>query len=212
MKTHSTRIAAPAVLVTAVAAAFPAASLRAQETPPVPEPRLIAQAVLALPEALREGAEVRKRTPDGLMLLRRGTNHMICLTDEPGDGRFAVACYHDSLEPFMAYGRKLSAEGLGGMERQEARWQAVEAGEIAVPEHAAMVYNLGVRDADATTVDPDTLDVETAGRLQALYMPYATPESTGLPTQPAGGGPWLMWPGKPSAHVMISIPPKGGGG
>jgi len=37
-----------------------------------------------------------------------------------------------------------------------------------------------------------------------IYTPGATPESTGLPTTPGPGAPWLMFPGTPGAHIMIS--------
>lgn len=212
MRNGAKLTAALAVCVTAVGTAPLAAQEAPEEPPPVADDRLADQAVLALPEALRDGAEVRKRTPDGLVTIRKGGGAMICLTDDPGDDRFHVACYHESLEPFMAMGRELAARGLEGMERQEARWEAVEEGEVPMPDDAAMVYNLALPDADATSVDPDTVEVEEASRLQALYMPYATAESTGLPSEPSAGGPWLMFPGRPSAHVMISIPPEGGGG
>jgi hypothetical protein len=26
-----------------------------------------------------------------------------------------------------------------------------------------------------------------------------------LPTDPAGGGPWVMWPGTPYAHIMVPV-------
>ena len=169
---------------------------------------LVATAVLAAPEEHRGGAEVRARDAAGeLVVLREGTNHLICLADEPGDG-FRAACYHESLEPFMARGRELQAEGVTGNERQERRWAEAEAGELVMPAQAAMVYNLGFPEED---IDPATADPATGGRLHAVYMPGATPESTGLPTQP-GPEPWLMFPGTPSAHVMIAIPPRSGEG
>jgi hypothetical protein len=41
-----------------------------------------------------------------------------------------------------------------------------------------------------------------------IYVPWATVESTGLPSQPLSpGSPWLMYPGTAGAHIMIS-PPK----
>ena len=40
--------------------------------------------------------------------------------------------------------------------------------------------------------------------LYVIYMPYATSASTGIPTKPAPGAPWLMLPGTPKAHVMLS--------
>ena len=42
-----------------------------------------------------------------------------------------------------------------------------------------------------------------------IYVPFATGESTGLATRPAGPGvPWLMDPGTAGAHIMISPPPR----
>ncbi|MFW6206553.1 MAG: hypothetical protein ACOC5J_01315 [Gemmatimonadota bacterium] len=190
-------------------------SLQAQEDP---ESRLhddrewlISAAVLALPSELRDGAEVRVRTdgPD-LRTIREGDNSMICLADEPGGG-FHVACYHESLEPFMRRGRELSAQGLEESERQRARWEDIEAGELSMPDHPTMVYNLTF---DTEAIDPDTTDWRDGARLHATYIPYATPEQTGLTTESNPVEPWLMWPGEPSAHIMMVIPPRtapGGG-
>lgn len=165
---------------------------------------LVETAVLAAPAPLRAEAEVRGWTEDDrLVTLREGSNGLICLADRPGDGELAVACYHAGLEPFMERGRELRREGVEGMERQEARWREVEAGELAMPV-AGMVYNLGYGGED---IDPATFDPATAFRLHALYMRDATTESTGISSEP-GDGPWLMFPGKPSAHIMIGIPPK----
>lgn len=170
---------------------------------------LVASAVLALPEGLRAGAEVRAWQGDGsLREVRAGSNGMICLADRPGDG-FSAACYHDSLEPFMARGRELTDAGVEGMQRHEARWREARAGTLAMPEGAAMVYNIRF---ESEAIDPSTADPADGGRLHAVYIPYATQESTGLPAEPtAGSAPWLMWPGEPSAHVMIMLPPRGDG-
>lgn len=165
---------------------------------------LVASAVLAAPEPLREGAEVRGWTADDrLVTLREGSNGIICLADRPDEEGFAAACYHESLEPFMARGRELSRQGVTGPERNRTRWEEIEAGTLSMPE-AAMVYNLRFADQE---FDPATTDPATGGRLHALYMPGATAESTGLPAQP-GEGPWLMLPGTPQAHVMIGLPAR----
>lgn len=169
---------------------------------------MVASAVLAAPAELRDGAEVRGWTADGYVVtLREGSNELICLADRPGDGEFGAACYHVGLEPFMERGRELLREGVRGMERNRARWDEIEAGTLPMPE-AAMVYNISHGTED---FDPATLDPATAMRLHALYMPGATTASTGVGTQP-GDGPWLMFAGSPSAHLMIGIPPKGGDG
>ncbi|MEZ5313622.1 MAG: hypothetical protein R2862_08215 [Thermoanaerobaculia bacterium] len=104
-----------------VAAALFAAALGAQE-PPAPAkaaPTLaapevqIAAALQAAPEDRRAGATVLGYTaldPASVVsVLRQGTNDLVCLADDPRDDRFSVACYHESLEPFMRRGRELAA-------------------------------------------------------------------------------------------------------
>jgi hypothetical protein len=40
-----------------------------------------------------------------------------------------------------------------------------------------------------------------------IYIPFATPESTGIPLKPlTPGGPWIMNPGTHRAHIMINPP------
>jgi hypothetical protein len=166
---------------------------------------VIAAAPLAAPAPLREGAEVRAWTEDGqLVVLRPGTNGLVCLGPRPGAEGFMVACYHDSLEPFMARGRALLREGVEGRERDEIRWREIDEGSLAMPA-AAMVYNLGLPSAD---FDPATVDPATGRRLHALYLRGARAEELGVPARPTEGLPWLMFDGTPSAHLMISIPPR----
>ncbi|MBR9989783.1 MAG: hypothetical protein KFH98_08520 [Gemmatimonadetes bacterium] len=165
---------------------------------------LIAAAVLAAPAPLRDGAEVRAWTADGeLRLLRAGTNGLICLAGRPDETGFAASCYHASLEPFMGRGRELIREGIEGARRNEIRWREIEDGTIPMPA-MAMVYNFRYPVAD---FDPATTDPATGTRLHALYIPGATTESTGVSALPSDE-PWLMLPGTPSAHVMISLPRK----
>jgi hypothetical protein len=165
---------------------------------------LIAAAVLAAPANLREGAEVRAWNADGeLAVLRPGANELVCLAGRPDEAGFSSACYHSSLEPFMARGRELVSQGVEGARRDEIRWQEIAAGTLPMPA-MAMVYNFRL---PTTEFDPAAVDVTTATRLHALYIPGATTESTGLSAIP-GLDPWLMLPGTPSAHVMIALPPR----
>ncbi len=159
----------------------------------------IGQAVLAAPASLREGATVLgyggdERPADALTVLRGGTNALICLADDPAVDGFHVACYHRSLDEFMVLGRRLRAEGKGRSEIMEARYSALEAGSLVMPERAAL-YSLT---ADDVSDDPDG-----ARRLAVVYVPGATPEELGLPARPDGDAPWLMLPGTPWAHIMI---------
>lgn len=164
---------------------------------------LIASAVLAAPAPLRDGAEVRGWTAGELVILRPGTNGIICLADRPDTDGFAAACYHAGLEPFMARGRELTRQGVQGARRDQIRWEEIEAGTLSMPD-VAMVYNLRFPTKD---FDPATIDPATGSRLHALYIPGATTDSTGVSALPSDE-PWLMLPGTPSAHVMIALPRK----
>lgn len=163
------------------------------------------EALLAAPESLRDEATVlgyggSPRAEDVLTVVREGTNDLLCIADDPAREGFHVACYHASLDPYMRLGRTLRADGLGRSEVMEARYAALEAGEFSMPA-AAAVYSLS---ADSPP-DPATgSEAEGLRRLTAVYVPDATVEGTGLPGRPSGGGPWLMLPGTPWAHIMIS--------
>src|SRR5688572_15143318 len=75
----------------------------------------VAAAVAAAPAELRDGAGVLGYHEKGkLVTLREGKNDMVCLAPDPARADFHVACYHKALEPFMARGRSLRAEGVKG--------------------------------------------------------------------------------------------------
>ena len=161
----------------------------------------ISGAVSAAPESLRAGATVLGYTNyHKLVTLRQGTNALICLADDPSEAMWHVACYHRDLEPFMALGRELRNQGRTRAEIDSLRLAAVEAGTIKMPNHPTALFSLFGR---GDSVDAATGVAKGAVPLYVIYIPYATGESTGLPTQPSGG-PWLMFPGKPWAHIMIS--------
>lgn len=171
----------------------------AEVAPPADQ---IASAILAAPKDRRSGAAVLGYNGKGeVVSLRKGTNDLICLADDPAEKAFSVACYHKDLEPFMARGRELASQ-FKGKERHEVRWKEVQEGKVSMPREARMLYVLtgsGYDAAKAEVTDPYLRWV--------VYVPYATPESTGLSTTP-GPGPWLMYPGTPGAHIMISPPKK----
>ena len=175
-----------------------APALAAQVPPPEAQ---IAGAVSAAPEAMRAGAEVLGyRNFHRLETLRPGTNEMICLADNPAEARWAVACYHKDLEPFMRRGRELKDAGISRGAEDSVRQAEIQAGTLKMPDGPRMLYNLY---APADSVDAATGLARSPASLQVIYVPYATPESTGLSARPGGGLPWLMHPGKPWAHIMI---------
>jgi hypothetical protein len=175
----------------------------AAPTPAVlPAESQIAAAVQAAPEDRRMGATVLGYDASGaLVTLRPGTNDIVCLADDPKDAAFSVACYHKDLEPFMARGRELAGKGVTGKEREETRWKEIESGAIKMPREPRTLHVLTGSGFDAATGT-----VASAYLRWVIYTPFATPETTGLPIRPVEGGPWLMFPGTPTAHIMISPP------
>jgi hypothetical protein len=168
----------------------------------------IAAAVLAAPADRRDGAAVLGYDASGkLTSLRKGTNDMICLADNPAEDGFETACYHVSLEPFMARGRALTAAGVTGQERSETRLREIEAGTLKMSDKPAMLYIL-----TGDSFDPASGTVAGEYRRSVMYLPFATAESTGLSTSASSTDPWIMFPGTAGAHIMITPPRKKSGG
>ena len=182
---------------------FAAAGDTGSATAQTPAAEQVAGAVLAAPESLREGATVlgyggEAREDDPLTTLRRGDNGIVCLADDPTDDRFHVACYHQSMDDYMALGRRLAAAGEGRDAILSARQAAIDAGDLEPPSAALWSLTAG------SDVDPADGAPADARRLSVVYVPYAGAEDLGLPTRPDGDSPWLMLPGTPWAHIMIS--------
>src|SRR5947209_8630832 len=164
----------------------------------------IASAILAAPKERRAAATVLGYNDKGeVTTLRKGTNDLICLAADPKEKQFSVACYHKDLEPFMARGRELAAQGAKGKDRHEQRWKEVQDGKVPMPREARMLYVMTGKGYDSAKGE-----IIDSYLRWVIYVPNATPESTGLSTAPgAPGAPWLMYPGTPGAHIMIN-PPK----
>jgi hypothetical protein len=189
-------------LVALLGVTFASAPLSGQTVTYAPANRQIAAAVSPLPAPLRANATVLGYHPDGkLVTLRKGSNDMICLADDPAQERFHVSCYHKSLEPFMARGRELHARKLSREAIDSLRLAEVKRGRYQMPTKPAALYQYF---APRDSVDAATGAVNGASYLYVVYTPYATPESTGLTANPLAGGPWIMYPGKPWAHIMIA--------
>ena len=193
-------VAVAATAAVSLAAAQPAQPAAGTRAAAVSVASQIASAVLPLPAEHRAGATVLGYGADGkLGTLRAGGGPFVCLASDPRMERFHVACYHKSLEPFMARGRALRAQGITAHERVDsARHAEVNAGKLKMPTQPAALYSL-----TGGTFDPATGTAQGARPLYVIYVPGATAESTGISTQPAEGTPWLMFPGTPKAHIMF---------
>jgi hypothetical protein len=182
-------------MVAAPLAAQPAAKL-----PPVAEQ--VAAATLPLTADLRAGATVMGyREPGKLVVLREGKNGMHCLALYVTRPDFHVACYHESLEPFMARGRELRAQGItSGTRVDSVRFAEIKAGKLAMPVQGS----LHTITAKKEHFNAATNTVKEAGLLTVLYIPGATAKSIGITETPQESGPWIMFPGTPKAHVMMA--------
>ncbi len=170
---------------------------------PLPATQQVALAVLPLPAAFRGDATVLGYNAAGkLVTLRAGTGAMICLASDPKQPAFGPACYQKSLEPFMARGRALRAQGITGSKVDSVRFAEVKAGKLAMPKQAATLWAL---DGPMSGVNVAAGTVTSAIKPRySVYMPFATAASTGLPDQPISNGPWLMDEGTPKAHIMFT--------
>ena len=186
------------LLLTVIVSA--AAAFCIEVAPPADQ---IASAILAAPKDRRAAATVLGYDDKGAVItLRKGTNDMVCLADNPNVKGLSVACYHKDLEPFMARGRELAAEGKGTVGRDQ-RLKEVDEGKLKMPREPRMLYVL-----TGTSFDSVKGEMIDSYLRWVVYTPYATTESTGLPAAaPSPGAPWLMGPGTAGAHIMIS-PPK----
>ncbi len=165
-----------------------------------PATQQIAAAVSALPAEYRESAKVLgyRAGTKGFVTLREGTGPFTCLGNDPAAKMFHVACYHQTLEPFMARGRELRATGTPDNRVDTVRFAEVKSGKLMMPTHPASMYQLF-----GGSFDGATNTAKDAKPLVVIYISGATGATTGLSEKPLEGAPWIMYPGTPKAHIML---------
>jgi hypothetical protein len=184
-----------------VGAALVSPALVIAQSQILPPAKQIQAATAAAPAELRDGAGVWGYSDaKKLVKLREGTNDMICLASNPDAEKFHVACYHKLLEPFMARGRELRAQGVKDPEVDTVRFKEIKSGKLAMPTTPSALYTLT---GDRNSFDAATGKVTGAKWLYVVYIPGATEKSTGITEKPAAGVPWIMYPGTPKAHIMF---------
>ncbi|WP_336516820.1 hypothetical protein [Pollutibacter soli] len=166
----------------------------------------IKSALLAAPAEKRDSATVYGYGSNGeWMLLRKGSNEIICVADDPQQAGFSVAAYHVDLQPFMERGRELRKEKKSGNEIFDIREKETKEGKLKMPKQSATLFVFSAKDEE---FNKQTGEVQNGYLRYVVYIPYATAASTGLPLKPEKPGmPWIMNPGTHGAHIMIS-PPK----
>lgn len=159
-------------------------------------------ATLPAPESERAECMVYGYDEDGkFIVLREGSNNLVCLADDPSKNGISVSCYAKNLEPFMQRGRELTAEGKSTKDKRQIRGDEVAQGKLKMPNEPSMTYIYYGTEED---YDIETGNLNNGQFRYVIYTPFATTETTGLPDKPhAKGMPWLMDPGTFRAHIMI---------
>jgi hypothetical protein len=159
-------------------------------------------ATLPAPEMEKDMAMVYGYNSNGdFVVLREGSNNLVCIADDPNRKGISVSCYSKKLEPFMKRGRELAAEGKGVKEKREIRGMEVAKGLLEMPKEPSMTY---IYYGSEEAYDTKTGELKDGQFRYVIYTPFATTKSTGLPDKPhAKGMPWLMDPGTFRAHIMV---------
>jgi hypothetical protein len=178
-------------------------SAQAKKKAILPADVQIRAALMAAPEEFRDSATVVGVSPEGKwVMLRQGTNDMICLAPNPKQIGIYVFAYPKRLEPFMARGRELAAQGKRINEKDTIRQKEIETGVLSFPKDPTILYGYWGKDEDLV---PATGEIKNGQRRYVVYIPYATGASTGMATEPSiPGMPWLMSAGTFKAHIMIN--------
>lgn len=180
-------------------------ALFAQNSKVLPKNIQIKMASQVAPEKSQADVTVYGYNEKGeLILLKEGTNNLICLADNPNKEGVKIDCYSKELDPFMSRGRELKNEGKSVTQIRDIRKKEVEADKLQMPDEPSMLY---VFTGDDKNLNPKTGLLKDGKFRYVIYIPFATVEETGIPAKPhAPGMPWLMDPGTHRAHIMVSTP------
>jgi hypothetical protein len=160
----------------------------------------IASALLALPESLRAEATVISVEKGIETVLRKGSNGMVCMADQPGDQTFFVNCFHETIRALQRRSLELSKQ-LSGKALDEALDKEIKAGTLKAPLTPSMGFQMrGPLGGYNPTTNTVSREIKTR---QMVMLPHATGAKLSLPEKPEGDMPWVMNAGTPSAHIMI---------
>ena len=156
----------------------------------------VAQAVLALPDTLREKATVVLFEDGDRVVLRQGTNGLTCVADQPGDTRLSLLCYPSSIDSYMRRQRELQTEGVRGAEFAAVLGAEVRSGQLYLP-MGTMIRNI------SGTINPESGVPDSVRVWSEMFFPFANAAELGIPEFNAGRDPWMMRSGAVGAHVMV---------
>lgn len=186
----SVRRAVPAVVPAVAMLLLPAIGIAqddmAHEAMPN-EAAMIENALSAAPPPIAAAATVADLEGN---VLREGTNDYTCLPDDPSVQGNAPMC--------------LDADWMAWAQA----WMAGE--DPPAPTDISFAYMLqgdfplSNVDPTATEPTPDNEWIINSGPHVMMLVPDAS-MLEGITTDPSNGGPWVMWPDTPYAHVMIPL-------
>jgi len=138
-----------------------------------------------------------------LVMLRKGSNGMVCTATRPGDGEFDVRCYQESFMPVVRRSRELHAQGVEPDEIYRIIDAELKAKKLAIPDHPTAGYRM-LGAISAYHADSNTVGSEIKS-WQSVHFPYKTAAEIGLPEegQVANTMPYVMASGTFWSHVMI---------
>jgi len=144
----------------------------------------IESAMSAAPESLASNATIQSW--DG-KVLREGTNGWVCLPDIPDNG---------GRDPWC-----VDASWLNMLD-------ALNNGKNPTYDKVGIAYMLA-GDAPISNITPTGKreDGDWVEGLKAHLMILVPDHSMfdNISTDPENGGPWIMWPGTPYAHIMVPV-------
>jgi hypothetical protein len=165
-------------------------------------------AVLPLPEQMRANATVTRLEAGKPVVVRQGSNGMVCTRIVPGEDAWDARCYDATMTRLIFRVQEILAEGVTTGPALRARVDAeARAGKLVLPARPSAGYRvLGPKDA----YNPVTRRASPSlARWQSLHVPFATAAEMGLPDESAVSEadrrrmPYVMASGTWWAHVMI---------
>jgi hypothetical protein len=157
----------------------------------------IASAMSAAPRSLARNATIKDypSSPQGsLVLLRSGSNGWTCLPDDPSTPGPDPMCFDKQT------GKWVDA------------WMAHKAPHLTSPGFAYMLQG----SSDASNTDPFATKPAKGQHWMTspphvMFFPAGELAKGSYSTDPANGGPWVMFPDTPYAHVMMPVGSTGDG-
>jgi len=152
--------------------------------------KMIEGALSAAPESVSGDATVMDWENT---VLREGTNGWVCLPDMPQSTGYDPMCLD---EPWLNWAD-------AWMNKKEPSYTKMGFGYMLMggsPDSNTDPY------AEGPTADNEWMH---EGAPHLMIVVPNSPALEGLPTDPSGGGPWVMWRDTPYVHIMVPMPKKG---